>query len=152
MQIIAVTGRTGVDVFPFPAPPNARIADRVPFGPVLDRASAVVTNGGWGGVLSALARGIPLVVAGGDLDKPEVAARVHASGAGISLRTGRPRATAVLEAWRRLRDEPGYRAAAGRLAAALAQHDGPREVVARAVGLVGSGVSPSSARSPRAGR
>ncbi|SFR76785.1 UDP:flavonoid glycosyltransferase YjiC, YdhE family [Agromyces sp. CF514] len=152
VQIVAVTGRSAVDRFPFPAPPNARIAGRIPFGPLLDRASAVITNGGWGGVLATLARGIPLIVAGGDLDKPEIAARVRASGAGISLGTGRPRARAVLDAWRSISTDPGYRDAAERLARSFAQHDGPREVVARAVGLAESGVSLWSARSQPAGR
>jgi UDP:flavonoid glycosyltransferase YjiC (YdhE family) len=34
------------------------------------------TDGCWGGVLAALGAGVPLVVAGGTLDKPEVARRV----------------------------------------------------------------------------
>ena len=32
---------------------------------------------------------------GGDLDKPEVAGRVDAAGAGVNLKTGRPRPAAV---------------------------------------------------------
>jgi UDP:flavonoid glycosyltransferase YjiC (YdhE family) len=55
----------------------------------------LVTNGGWGGVLTALAHGLPLVVGGGDLDKPEVAGRVDAAGVGINLRTGTPTSAAV---------------------------------------------------------
>ena len=46
-----------------------------------------VTNGGWGGVLAALAAGVPVVVAPGTAaDKPEVARRVARSGAGVDLR------------------------------------------------------------------
>ena len=96
----------------------------------------MVTNGGWGGVLAALAAGIPLVVAGGDLDKPEVAARVAWSGAGVDLRTGRPSARAVLRGWRRVSTDAAYRANARRIAARLAEHDGPAEVVEHTMHLL----------------
>ena len=88
-------------------------------------------------MLAALARGIPLVVAGGDVDKPEVAARVAWAGAGVNLRTGRPRPRAVLAAWRRVSSDATYRANAQRIADSLAAHDGPREVVEHTVALVG---------------
>ncbi|TYL50783.1 glycosyltransferase [Agromyces mariniharenae] len=129
VQVVATTGRADAAGFPFAAPPNARVAPVVPFGDLLPRTDVVVTNGGWGGVLAALAHGLPVVVAGGDLDKPEVAARVRAAGAGISLGTGQPTPRQVLGAWRRVRDDPGYRDAARRIAARLAEHDGPAEVV-----------------------
>ena len=45
----------------------------------------MITNGGYGAVLSALAHGVPLVVAPGAQDKPEVARRVAWSGAGLSV-------------------------------------------------------------------
>jgi UDP:flavonoid glycosyltransferase YjiC (YdhE family) len=84
----------------------------------------VVSNGGWGGVLASLAAGVPLVVAGGTLDKPEIARRVAASGAGIDLRTGRPSPARVREAVERVLAEPAYRDRAGRVAASLARHGG----------------------------
>lgn len=49
----------------------------------------------WGGALSALSHDIPLVVAGGDLDKPEPAARVTWAGAGGNFKTGTPSAAKV---------------------------------------------------------
>jgi hypothetical protein len=48
----------------------------------------------WGGALSALSH-ILLVVAGGDLDKPEPAARVTWAGAGGNFKTGTPSAAKV---------------------------------------------------------
>jgi UDP:flavonoid glycosyltransferase YjiC (YdhE family) len=139
--IVAATGRADAPGIPFPVPPNARIAGLVPYDALLPRTDVVITNGGWGGVLAALAAGIPLIVAGGDLDKPEVAARVAWSGAGVNLRTGRPSARAVLRAWRRVSTDASYGANARRLAAGLAEHDGPREVVEHAVRLVGGSAS-----------
>ena len=74
----------------------------LPYGELLPHVDVMITNGGWGGVLAGLAHGIPLVVAGGDLDKPEIAARVAWAGAGVNLRTGTPSARPVLEGWRRV--------------------------------------------------
>ena len=98
----------------------------------------MVTNGGWGGVLAALHHGVPLVVAGGDLDKPEVAARVAWAGAGVNLRTGTPSPRALLRAWQRVSGEPAYRTVAERIGEALRQHDGPREVVEHTEALLAS--------------
>ncbi|WP_448004806.1 nucleotide disphospho-sugar-binding domain-containing protein [Agromyces bauzanensis] len=134
--LVASTGRADDATLPFPAPPNARVAGLVPYGPLLPRTDVMITNGGWGGVLAALAHGIPLIVAGGDIDKPEVAARVAWSGAGLDLRTGRPRPRAVLAAWRRVSSDAAYRTHARRIAARLAEHDGPAEVVEHALDLV----------------
>ncbi|MBT2515977.1 glycosyltransferase family 1 protein [Streptomyces sp. ISL-90] len=139
--LVAATGRAADPSLPFPAPPNARVAGLVPYDALLPRTEVVISNGGWGGVLAALAAGIPLIVAGGDLDKPEVAARVAWAGAGVDLRTGRPSARSVLRAWRRVSTDASYRANAKRLAARLAEHDGPREVVEHALRLVGGTAS-----------
>lgn len=71
-------------------PANARVARFIPHDRLLPRVTAMVTNGGYGAVQAALLHGVPLVVAGNTEDKPEVAARVAWSGAGINLRTARP--------------------------------------------------------------
>ena len=67
---------------------------------------------------------------------PEVAARVAWAGAGVNLRTGRPRPRAVLAAWRRVSSDASYRANAQRIARSLAAHDGPREVVEHTMTLL----------------
>ena len=134
--LVASTGRADVAELPFPAPPNARVAGFVPYDALLRRLDVMITNGGWGGVLAALAAGIPLIVAGGDLDKPEIAARVAWAGAGVNLRAGRPRPRAILAAWRRVTSDDSYRANAQRLARSLSAHDGPREVVEHTMALL----------------
>jgi UDP:flavonoid glycosyltransferase YjiC (YdhE family) len=98
----------------------------VPYPHLLPRTSVVITNGGYGGVLQALRHDIPLIVAGGDLDKPEVAARIGWLGAGIDLRTGTPRPGAIADAYRRVTTDPGYRAVAARLGAELRALGGTR--------------------------
>ncbi len=104
-------------------PANARVASYLPYGELLPRCAVMVTNGGYGGVQQALGEGVPLVVAGGTEDKPEVAARVAWSGAGVDLRTGTPTPEAVRAAVLRVLGEPAYTERARRLAAAAAGYD-----------------------------
>ncbi|SDS66443.1 glycosyltransferase [Microterricola viridarii] len=136
VRLVAVTGRRGRPELPFPAPPNAAVSDVIPYAGLLPHVDVMITNGGWGGVLAALAHGIPLIVAGGDLDKPEIAARVAWAGAGIDLRTGTPSPRQILAAWRRVSADPAFRASAERVGAALRQHDGPAEVVQHTLRLL----------------
>jgi UDP:flavonoid glycosyltransferase YjiC (YdhE family) len=72
-------------------PANARAAPFLPYDRLLPLTDVMVTNGGWGGVLAATEAAVPLVVAGGTLDKPEIARRVAWSGVGLDLRTARPK-------------------------------------------------------------
>ncbi len=104
---------------PGPLPANARVAAMVPYPHLLPRTAVVVTNGGYGGVLQALRHDVPLVVAGGDLDKPEVAARIGWHGAGVDLRTGRPRPAAIAAAYDTVAADRTYRTTAARLGAEL---------------------------------
>jgi UDP:flavonoid glycosyltransferase YjiC (YdhE family) len=83
----------------------------------------MVTNGGYGGVQQALANGVPLVVAGDSEDKPEVAARVQWSGAGVNLHTGRPSPAMVARAVHRVLARSSYRRRARALRAEIAASD-----------------------------
>ena len=126
--VVATTGVPGQDEFAFPVPANTRVAGFVPFADLLPRVDLAITNGGWGGTLALLAHGIPLVVAGGDLDKPEVAARVAWSGAGVNLRTGRPRSAAIAAAVDRVLGESSFRDAVGVVGKRLRTLGGARRV------------------------
>lgn len=132
--VVATTGTVGRDHLDLVVPDNARVIGFVPFAELLPRVDLVITNGGWGGTLATLAQGVPLIIAGGDLDKPEVAARVAFSGAGINLRTGTPTAAAIAAAVDRVMADGSYREAAERMAADLARLGGAEraaELVAR---------------------
>lgn len=124
LVVVGLGHRTAA--LPGPLPANARVATMVPYAALLPRTSVMVTNGGFGGVLQALRHDVPLVVAGGDLDKPEVAARVGWHGAGVNLRTGTPRPDAVRAACRTVVTDPRYRAAAAHLGAELRSLGGTR--------------------------
>ena len=113
--LVVATGVTGQDSLPFPVPANVRVAGFLPYAALLPRVDLMVTNGGWGGTLAALSHGIPLVIAGGDLDKPEIACRVAWTGAGVNLRTGTPTAAKVAAGVERVTTDPSFRDAASRV-------------------------------------
>lgn len=134
--VVATTGVRGRDRLEFAVPANARIAGYVPYAELLPRVDVMITNEGWGGTLAALGRGIPLVIAGGDLDKPEIAARVAWSGAGVNLRTGTPTRDQVADGYRRVHGDGSYRDAATRVAAQLHELGGATRAAELIAGLV----------------
>jgi MGT family glycosyltransferase len=130
LTVIATTGGRPLDAIPVALPANARAADFVPFDRLLRKVSVMVTNGGYGAVNQALSLGVPLVVAADSEEKPEIAARVAWTGAGISLGTGRPSATQIREAVRTVLVDPQYRQRAQDLRAAFARHNALDEIAA----------------------
>ena len=106
-----------------PLPGNVRVASYLPYDELLPLTDVFVTNGGYGGVQQALGAGVPLVVAGGTEDKPEVAARVGWAGVGVDLRTGTPTPDAVYDAVLATLSQPDYRSRAQALAATMARYD-----------------------------
>lgn len=127
--VVATTGGPPASAVPGLVPGNARVAPYLPYSQLLPLVDVMVTNGGYGGVQLALAAGVPVAVAGRGEDKPEVAARVAWSGAGLDLHTGRPRPAAIRRAVRRLLDEPRFRQQARQLAGEMARADGARAAV-----------------------
>ncbi|MER7754170.1 nucleotide disphospho-sugar-binding domain-containing protein [Kitasatospora sp. NPDC097643] len=103
-------------------PANTRAAGYIPFDQLLPHTAVLVSNGGYGGVHTALRYGVPLVVAGASEDKPEVAARVQWSGAGLDLRTGRPEPAQVRRAVDEVLGRVRFRERACALGAELAAH------------------------------
>jgi UDP:flavonoid glycosyltransferase YjiC (YdhE family) len=69
---------------------NVVVEDWIDFHALLPRASAFLTNGGFGSVLLALSYGVPLLLAGKLEGKADINARVAWAGAGVDLRTERP--------------------------------------------------------------
>jgi MGT family glycosyltransferase len=114
-----VTTGPAVDPAAIRAPANVTVRRWVRHADVLPSCSAVLTHGGHGTVIKALAAGVPLVVAPLGRDQPDNAARVVHAGAGlwVSKKAGVP---ALRDAIARTMDEPRYRAAARRMAATLA--------------------------------
>ncbi|HEY5846331.1 MAG TPA: nucleotide disphospho-sugar-binding domain-containing protein [Microlunatus sp.] len=122
LVVVTTGGRPVPEVGTLPS--NVRAAEYLPYDQLFPKLDLLVTNGGYGGVHYALAHAVPIVVAGGGEDKPEVAARVAWSGVGVNLRTGRPKSEAIRRAVRRVLDDPSYRVAAQRVASQIAAAPG----------------------------
>jgi MGT family glycosyltransferase len=142
--VVATTGGPDPGPLRLGLPANARLERFIPHDQLLPRTDVMVTNGGYGGVQQALAHGVPLVVAGDSEDKPEVAARVEWSGAGINLRTGRPSPARVARAVRHALSRPSYRRRARALAAEIAPSDPLGDITSVLAGLCAArdGVTP----------
>ncbi|PXX56345.1 UDP:flavonoid glycosyltransferase YjiC (YdhE family) [Nocardia tenerifensis] len=128
-DILIVATRGGSRAPLGPAPANARVYDFVPYARLMPHVDVMITNGGYGGVQQALGHGVPVIVAGDTADKPEVAARVAYSRAGIDLGTARPRPEAVASAVDRVLRDNSFRESAERLARDMARRS-PFETIA----------------------
>ncbi|MBP1819311.1 glycosyltransferase family 1 protein [Mycobacterium sp. OAE908] len=121
LLLVVTTGRPGRTTVPGRIPPNAYITDYLPYNELLPHVDMMITNGGYGGVHEALSHGIPLIIAGEGADKPEVAARVHAAGAAITLDAKRLSPSHITAAVDDILSNERYRAAARTLAADIAE-------------------------------
>jgi UDP:flavonoid glycosyltransferase YjiC (YdhE family) len=128
LTVVVTTGGRPTTQLRHPMPSNTFVAEYIPHDELLPLVDVMVTNGGYGAVQRALMTGVPLVVAGGTEDKPEVAARVEHFGAGVNLRTGTPTASAVWRAVREVLAHDTYRATALRLQTLYASRDGVAEI------------------------
>jgi MGT family glycosyltransferase len=107
-------------------PANARLERFVPYAELMPHVDTLVTNGGYGTVQHALSHGVPIVVAGATEDKPENAARVAWSGAGIRLRAQSPTPARIRDAVHRVSGESSFRTRAREIADEMACYDAPR--------------------------
>jgi UDP:flavonoid glycosyltransferase YjiC (YdhE family) len=126
--VVVTTGGRDVSELKATLPMNTFAAEFIPHDLLLPKVDVMVTNGGYG---------VPLVVAGNTEDKPEVAARVAWTGAGINLRTGTPTQGAVRAAVREVLNNGRYLAAARRLEAAFARRNGVAEIAALVDEVIG---------------
>ena len=118
-----------------PLPPRVHVERFVPQRRVLAAATAMVTHGGSGSVLGALAAGLPLVVLPLFADQPHNAARVAALGAGLNVTGGPAAAGQVGAAVAAVLDDPAYRAGAQRVAAEMAALPTPDQTATRLAAL-----------------
>lgn len=121
------------------APANVSVVAAAPHSEVLQRAAAVITHGGHGTVVRALAADVPMVVMHHGRDQADNARRITLRGAGVSVkRTAKP--AAIATALRRVLDDPSYREAAGRLGAAIRSDVASGRLVAEVEDLPGRDV------------
>lgn len=124
-HVIATTGRHREPRdLKLAIPPNARVEQWIPHSALLPRVSAIVTTGGTGTVLAALAAGVPIVVVPMAWDQPENAWRIAEAGAGIRLAPGQCSPRAIRHAVDRVLSDPSFRENARRLGSDLASYGG----------------------------
>lgn len=85
VRVLLTTGPNMAEHPLGPIPSNVVVETFVPQAQVFQHAKAVVTHGGSGTVLGALAVGLPLVVAPMFADQPDNARAVAATGAGVAV-------------------------------------------------------------------
>ncbi|EGX87935.1 putative glycosyltransferase [Cordyceps militaris CM01] len=108
--VVAILGCRGAKLAPeITIPSNAHVVDYLSYDAVLPHASAFVMNAGYGGFMHGIVNGVPMVLAGGTEDKPEVANRGEFAGVGINLRTGTPSQTQIREAVDEILSNSKYR-------------------------------------------
>ena len=112
-----------------PVPENIHVARFIPQSAVLPVCSAVVSHGGSGTVIGSLAHGLPQVVIPMGADQPLNAQRCEELGVAKVLDPIAATPTVVRAAVSAVLSEPGFRAAARRLADEFAGLPGPASAV-----------------------
>jgi UDP:flavonoid glycosyltransferase YjiC (YdhE family) len=116
---VATAGRVAADALPA----GVRAAAYLPGQEAARRSQLVICNGGSATVYQALAEGVPVLGIGSNMDQHLTMQAVRQAGAGILLRAGKADRRAVRRAVQELLAFPGYRQAAGRVAAEFARFD-----------------------------
>jgi MGT family glycosyltransferase len=109
-----VTAGPAIDSNSLRAPANATVVSSAPHVSVLRHAALVVTHGGHGTVMKALAAGVPMVILPHGRDQADIAARVSARGAGVALKRT-ARSDTIASIVRMVLANEAYRTAARRL-------------------------------------
>jgi UDP:flavonoid glycosyltransferase YjiC (YdhE family) len=122
-----------------PRPPHVHVASFVPQAGVLPHCAAVVSHGGSGTVIGALAHGVPVVVLPLGADQDRNAGRVADLGTGVVLDPLTATPAEIGAATLRVLREPAFAGAARILADEAAELPGAEVVVAAVEGLASSG-------------
>ncbi|PKZ64599.1 glycosyl transferase [Gordonia terrae] len=128
MDVRVVVSTGGADPRSVIPTGNATISRYLDYDALLPRTSVMITNGGYGGVLHALSHSVPVVVAPGGEDKPEVAARVRHFGVGVDLATRRPSPRQISDAVASVLADDELTGRCARMARAIAAYDPARIV------------------------
>ncbi|HSH81126.1 MAG TPA: nucleotide disphospho-sugar-binding domain-containing protein, partial [Herpetosiphonaceae bacterium] len=113
-----------------PQPANVHIARYIPQSSLLPHCSLVVSHGGSGSVIGALAHGLPMVLIPMGADQPLNAARCADLGVARVLDAVTATPEAAREAAAAVLADPAYRRAAERLRDEIAVLPGPEHAVA----------------------
>lgn len=121
-------------------PPGMRAMREVPLHLLLPTCDLVVHHGGGGSAMTALAAGVPQLIMPPGGDQEIIAARFARAGVAETRHNARAGSDWIRAAAERLLGEPGYRLAADRLRAEMAERPTPAQVAAD---LVATAAAPS---------
>jgi MGT family glycosyltransferase len=130
LDVVCTVGR---DIDPAelgPQPERIRVERYIPHAEILPRSSMVISHGGSGTVIGALAHGLPMVLLPMGADQPYNAARCEALGVARSLDVISATPGDIRDAIASVLSEPAYRRAAERLRDEFASLPGPERAVA----------------------
>jgi MGT family glycosyltransferase len=152
MRVIATTGgNRSIDMLNLgELPSNVRIERWLSHQDLLPFVDLVVTTGGAGSVLAALAAGVPLVIVPTEWDKPEIAQRVVEAGAGVRLAPQHCTPARLRACVLEVLQNPRYRAAARRLSGIFARQGGPERAAELLVALDRAPIARAGAAAQRA--
>jgi UDP:flavonoid glycosyltransferase YjiC (YdhE family) len=119
-----------------PRPDNVVVHRYIPQSELLPRCHAVITHGGAGTTLGALAFGLPLLLLPQGADQYANAERVVAAGAGRQLLKGEMAVDAVRSSLRTVLDDGSYRRAAQRIQAEISAMPDASDALRRLEALV----------------
>jgi len=127
---LVVTVGPDIDPHGFgPQPANVHVERSVPQAELLPHCHLVVSHGGSGSVLGALAHGLPMVLIPMGADQPLNAARCETLGLARVLDAVAATPRMVREAVSRVLEDPAYRQAAERMRDEIAALPGPEHAV-----------------------
>lgn len=112
-----------------PQPPHIRVVQYLSLATLLPHCDLVLSHGGSGTVVAALAWGLPQVVVPIFADQPENAARVAALGAGQVIGPRERTPEAIRAAVRAVLADPAYRRSAERIGDEIRALPGPQHAV-----------------------
>ncbi|MDP1820125.1 MAG: glycosyltransferase [Acidimicrobiales bacterium] len=135
LALIITVGRQNDPAALGPQPHNVFVHQYIPQGVLLSRCDAIVTHGGAGTTLGALAFGVPLLVLPQGADQYANADRVVAAGAGRQLLKHELSAAAARDALLALLHDRSYRRAAERIKTEIRDMPDPLEAIRRIEGL-----------------
>jgi len=129
LNIVVTVGRQNDPGMLGPQPSNVHVHQYIPQELLLPYCAAVVTHGGAGSTLGALAFGLPLLVVPQGADHFYNADRVVAAGAAVQLMPDRLTADSARRGVRKLLHDPTFRTAAHRIGNEIDAMPEPRDAV-----------------------
>ena len=131
IALIVTVGRHNDPASLGPQPDDVHVHQYIPQGVLLPRCDAVITHGGSGTTLGALAFGVPLLLLPQGADQYANAERIVAAGAGRQLLNADLSVDAVRDSVRAVLDGASYRRCAERIQTEIHQMPDARDAVRR---------------------